>query len=462
MKLLVLCFLVLASQALMGQNKQLLYNSLSLPQSLLLNPAADVDFDTHIGVPFLSQLHLSAGSSGVDLHDVFGAREGLPEEQLRAVVREMKNKDFFSFNQQAQVLSFGWRFKHEYYVSAGIYQETDVFAYFPRDVAVLLLQGNTGEGNRNFGFSSIAATGEVINVFHLGLGLDYNDNLRVGVRGKIYSSILNARSLNNSGKFFSHAPGNPNTAQPAISNLDLEVKTSGLSLLNFQDIRQAITGFTNEAFLGGNLGLGLDLGFSYYFNDRYRISGSLTDVGIIRHSKGVENYGFKGDFALPQLQQPLLGGETSEDEPNPYDDFEDNFEEEISSESYYSTRPVNLYASLDYGFGEIFEACNCLAGGGRRKYRHHLGLQVHSVKRPKGMVSAISATFSTRLSQYFVTKLAYTADSFSFSNLGLLFSAQVKAFNFYIAADNLLDYVNLAKARNASLQLGFQFVLRRK
>ena len=57
-----------------SQNKQLLYGVDDLPQSLLLNPGTAISFEKHIGVPFLSGTYVSAGSSGVSVHDIF--REG--------------------------------------------------------------------------------------------------------------------------------------------------------------------------------------------------------------------------------------------------------------------------------------------------------------------------------------------------------------------------------------------------
>ena len=46
-------------------------------------------------------------------------------------------------------------------------------------------------------------------------------------------------------------------------------------------------------------------------------------------------------------------------------------------------------------------------------------------------------------------------DPYSYSNVGLGMVADVGKFNFYLAADNLLRYGNIAKAKSVSLQLGF-------
>ena len=42
--------------------------------------------------------------------------------------------------------------------------------------------------------------------------------------------------------------------------------------------------------------------------------------------------------------------------------------------------------------------------------------------------------------------------------MGLLISTKIKNFNLYLAADNLLDYNDVTKARQLSMQMGMQLV----
>ena len=70
--------------------------------------------------------------------------------------------------------------------------------------------------------------------------------------------------------------------------------------------------------------------------------------------------------------------------------------------------------------------------------------------------------YDRSFSENFRGRVTYTADSYSFSNVGLMFAARLYNFNVYLAADNLLDYTNLAKARNASVQIGFQLLFSRE
>jgi hypothetical protein len=119
-------------------------------------------------------------------------------------------------------------------------------------------------------------------------------------------------------------------------------------------------------------------------------------------------------------------------------------------------------ASVDFGFRENAEPCNCHKPMGRRRYYNHLGAHFFAMKRPRGLNYATTLYFDKTFNERFRGKISYTADSYSFSNIGLLLSARLYNFNVYLAADNLLDYTNLAKARNASVQLGFQLIFNRE
>jgi hypothetical protein len=50
-----------------SQNKQLLYNFTSIPQTLMTNPGADVKYNWYFGVPLLSGISANVGSSGFRL-----------------------------------------------------------------------------------------------------------------------------------------------------------------------------------------------------------------------------------------------------------------------------------------------------------------------------------------------------------------------------------------------------------
>ena len=56
-------------------------------------------------------------------------------------------------------------------------------------------------------------------------------------------------------------------------------------------------------------------------------------------------------------------------------------------------------------------------------------------------------------------KTTYTADSYSYNNIGLGLVANIKLLNFYIVANNLQWFSNFAKAKSVSLQMGLNIII---
>ena len=162
-----------------GQNKQLLYGFSEVPQSLLLNPGVKIKNSGFVGVPFLSHIHASAGTSGITVYDVFADNGVDFNTKLQNAVYKSKARNFVSINQQLELLSggfaFGSSFEKNEYLSFGIYQELDVIGYVPKDYAILGLEGNQNNINRVFDAGHLNASGEVISVFHLGYNKKVNN-----------------------------------------------------------------------------------------------------------------------------------------------------------------------------------------------------------------------------------------------------------------------------------------------
>ena len=111
LQLLIVLWVTLA----IAQNKQVLYGMTDIPQNLLLNPGAKIPQKMHIGVPFLSQIHLNGGSSGVSVHDIFGNSNEDINTVIRNKIFELSNRDFFSATQQLEIINFGWLAKNKIY-----------------------------------------------------------------------------------------------------------------------------------------------------------------------------------------------------------------------------------------------------------------------------------------------------------------------------------------------------------
>ncbi len=82
------------------------------------------------------------------------------------------------------------------------------------------------------------------------------------------------------------------------------------------------------------------------------------------------------------------------------------------------------------------------------------------MKRPNHLQWALSAFYYRKIVKGLQLKTSYTVDAYSFKNVGLGASAALGSVQFYVMADNLLSYQNLAKSQSVSLQLGFNYIFK--
>ena len=458
--------LVLALWLSMGiaQNKQVLYGLEEVPQSLLLNPGGRVEQKMHFGIPFLSQIHINGGASGVTVFDIFGASEIDINTRIRNKIFELKNTDFFTATQQLEIINLGWRAKNDIYFSGGIYQEFDFISYFPRDLAILAWEGNRDYLDYAFDLGEISTTGDLLTVYHFGANKNITNNLTVGIRAKLYSSMLSYRSTDNRGTFVTRlGDGDVNIYEHTVQDANVKVETSGIASLEGMDgSAEVISTVLKRAFFGGNIGVGVDIGATYDINDRWIASASVLDIGAIFHSKDAETYQASGTYTLNGIElifPPLSGGQATLPY---YDNLEDEIEQEIPidtlNSAYTQLRPLKVNAGIKYSFGKTIgrgKECDCRNMGGGVSRAQSLGAQFYSIIRPKGPQMAGTLFYYRRFTDFLAAKVTYTADPYSYSNVGFGLVTDLGKFNFYIAADNLLRYGNLAKAKSVSLQLGF-------
>ena len=451
-----------------GQNKQLLYDFTEIPQAGMINPGMETDFQWYGGVPVLSGIMLQAGSSGLSVNDVF-ANDGLDiNDKIRErAILGMKPSDELSGTFQVEFLNFGFRGRDpDNFYSAGMYIEGEAIGYWLRDYAILAIEGNADRLNERFDLSHLKTRGALVNVFHVGLNKRIDRNLTIGGRAKIYSSIFDFNSTQNSG-YLVTTEGESNILATTL-NANMELRTSGLrALYNARDDDNIAGTAIKRALFGGNLGVGIDLGFTYHLNEQMVLTGSLLDVGFISHTNETKNYTLKGSATVEGV---II---TPEGTINPDTDFyqdlitgiEETVPYEENNDSYINFRPTKLYASLRYNFGEqIARRGNCECGINatrntlRSKYANSVGGQIYTINRPRGPQAALTGFYQRRFGNSIAVKGTYTVDKFSYTNLGLGLNLQLGPVNFYAMADNLLAYRNLADSRYASFQLGLNII----
>jgi hypothetical protein len=419
-----------------------------------MNPGSDVKYTWFTGIPLLSGISANVGSSGFSVYDLF-ANNGVDfNTKLRNVVFSTSRNDKVAINEQLEIISGGFKlgdWQKGSYVSFGMYQEADFFGYMPKDYAILALDGNQNYLGKVFDMGDLSARGEMLTVFHLGYHKNVSEKLILGARGKIYSSIFNVSSTKNSGYFYT-IQGTNSIYEQVISANGL-VNTSGLSNYTDNYTGNAKSDIMKKALLGGNLGLGLDLGFTYYPQKNLQITASLIDIGFVHHSKDFQSYSYKGYYKAEGLTPDFIAGSTNDI----VKEFNDAIPLDTLNFKYNTWRPLKFNSSIQYSFGDGRNSeCSCL--GNEIVYKNSVGAQLFAMSAPRSPLMALTAYYRRKFSDSLEMKATYTIDSFSYKNIGLGLSTTIGKVNFYFLADNLLEYRDISKANSLSFQLGLNII----
>ena len=452
MRIIVLIFTFLIGLNSFSQNKQVLYDFAGLPQTLLLNPGLETDYKFHIGVPLLSGFSSEIKSTGFSLAEIFSANNNTINDKISAVLNKIDANDYLKVNTQIEVFSAGFRFDKKTYVSFGFYQELDAIGYLPKDAFTLINEGNTSYLNKSFSISEMIYKLDVLGVIHVGISRKVSDKLTLGGRFKVYSSALNLETTNNSGTFTTRL-GNNNIYVHHLDNVNFNTRTSGL-ISNNEYISDAST-YIENSLLGGNLGAGIDLGFTYHVTPQLQLSGSLIDLGFVQHTKNIKNKLIVGSFTFEGIEFEF------DSNRNYWGELDAALKEQLpivdNQDSYTSWRPAKVNAAIKYSFGEK-RSKYCYDNTLKDFYTNAFGAQLYTVFRPLRQQFAFTSFYEKSFSNKLQAKITHTIDDYSYYNIGVGVSAKIWKINFYGILDNLTKLSDISTSNNVSLQFGFNLL----
>lgn len=461
MKRVIYIVLIFVSVQIIAQNKQILYNFDKIPQTLLLNPGGETTYKYHIGVPLLSGVSVNANISGITVADLFrndriSFFQGVDfNTKFRNALTKLDKNDYTYLNTQIEVLSGGYKINSKDYLSVGFYAEADVFFGFPKDIVTLLNEGNAAYVNKAFTLSQINTRADVLGVLHAGISRRFSNRFMAGARLKIYSGSLNVTSTKNQGTFTTKKITDA-LYEHTLNGLNAQVNSAGFYDENDQ-VNLTAGGVLGNTFLGGNLGLGLDLGYTFYATEKLQYTASILDIGFISYSKKVRNAKIQGDYKFSGIDLDY-NSENRNYWTELKNDLDTKVPREINRNSYSVMRPIKINASVRYSFGKSRSLSNCHDVSLKDFYDNAVGGQFYTVFRPNGPRIALTGFYERKFSKHLNTKFTYTVDDFSYTNFGVGLSVNVWKLNIYGLADNVLALTDVADAHRASLQFGINFI----
>ena len=449
-------FLILAITTSINAQQQLSFSFGEIPQNLMLNPGAETNFKSHYGIPVFSNFQLTIGNTGFQMGDLFSNDSRSFNEKFEKVLDQLSPDDYINLNTKVDVLSFGYRHDNKTYISVGFYEELDLITYLPKDITELVYYGNEPFLNRPFSISELVMKVDMLGVLHAGMSRKVDEKLTIGGRLKIYSSSLNIETNNNSGTITA-TTNNTNIIRQTLDNLDAEIRTSGITDSN-GDANESFNDVFSNTLLGGNLGLGFDVGLTYHFSPQLEFTGSIIDVGFIKYSKNIRNYTAKGNYILDGINF-----EYNSDDPSDYweqleEDFNANVPTGETENTYTSWRPMKINAALKYSFGEK-RSKFCYTKTHKQYYYNSIGFQIHTIMRPLKPQFSFTSFYEKSFSKKIHTKFTHTINDYSAAIFGVATSLQVGKLNIFGVLDNILAVTDVASSNNISLNFGFNIVI---
>lgn len=449
MRSCILILLFVSSTFVFAQNKPVVFGFGDLPQNVLINPSFQPKSKFYLGTSF----GISAGVTGVKLNDLF-SKGGDFTKKVTNVISKMTSEDVLEINTQIDVLNLGYKVDNYTFLSGGFYVEADFFSTFPKDLAVLMHEGNSAYLNKSFRFDNFALRGDLLGVLHFGVSKKINEYFTLGGRFKIYSSALNGDITNSRGTFLTET-GDNNLLKHHINNLYLNARGSGF-YVNDELNKDAVSHVKNT-FLKGNRGLGIDLGFTYNPSDNISFSASLVDIGYITYSKNIKSYKISGDYVFDGVN--FLYDNNANDY---WQDLESDFDEKVpsgqNSENYTLWRPIKFFSILKHSYGKEVKRLLCQGEQYDDFFSNSVGLQLYAVKRPLKVQAALTGFYEHRFSEKTGFKVTYTVNDYSNSNIGFGLTTSMGPVNIFATVDDIFNRFDIGEAQNVSFQLGLNII----
>jgi hypothetical protein len=432
--ILLICFTVAKAQGPLN-TYFMDYN----PYSFYLNPGKLPNFKTFVAFPALGNFTTSA-YSGVAINKAFNDGN-LDVYQL---LNELNQKNNFGFNQNINVLAFGFSPSEKSYFSFSTGVKAEFNFGLNKDFAGLFLLGN-GHPNYLGKTADFTGTGLKSNAYadiNLGYTRVINDKLTIGANFKILNG-LGAAGFNLKGVgIYTDADTWETTFTSDFEIYVTEVETTD------EDEFGLPGNFNYSGFkLGKNLGLGLDLGASYKLSDKIELSASVVDLGYINYKNAVKYYNDGSSFTFQGID---FNDINNDGDSNYGDALLDTLTtifglKKDSNVSYSTYLPTRFILGGKYQLNKYFTVDALYSG----RFVNNT------------MQSSLIIGSGVKVGKVLSARLSYGLINNSFFNLGSGITLNLGAFQVFAVADHFIGFSQVDYTRYLNLSAGMNFVFGR-
>lgn len=424
-----------------AQQEFTLYNMNFVPQRTYLNPGFIPGGGTiFIGIPVLSSEYINVNNNGFLYSDVVKHRS---DDSLYIDFENMLSKlakeNYLSSAYRADLLSFGIAVQKNYF-SFNITEKANFRFRYPKSFMEFLWKGNGAyldkEVNFNFGLDFTH-----YREYGIGAARQINDKLSVGLKLKYLYGMENFNAKKTDISLYTDADDYAITAKANI-----ELNSSGLNDTTDFSV-------TDYAFKKGNHGFGADLGAEYKVNEKFTLSASLLDLGVINWKYNTNNYishDQNAHFTYNgfELNQLINSDSSSTKDIGKAlgDSLSKIFKIDTLHQTYKTKLSPQMYIGGNYVFSETSQAAALI-------YWQAFDKKIHP---------GISLSYNHKLSDWLNVSASYSIYNRSYSNVGLGAALKGGPVQFYIVTDNVFGLIFPQSTKNIQLHFGINFILGKK
>ncbi len=451
---------------LRAQFEPLMYDLHDNPSSVFSYPSRKAGGRFYVLTPLIPHIQLQYKLSGPTPYDLLAA-DGRDfnlkwQETLNAITRNQG----LLWETKFHLLAFGINKEDKTY-RGGFYAQGQTWVFHAPSLYRFALYGNSDASSR-IDLSELHFNAEFVYTLYFGMSMPLGDgDSRWGFNVKLYNSAGTVSSTSNKGEIY-YVPGQNNYYTHVFDNIDLEIRSSGLRKLMFEDnmgnknvdSAAVVHDFMRRFGGTGNWGLGLDIGLEKPLSDAWTWSVNVEDLGIIRYADDNFSLRAHGHYRYEGVQVQFP------DQPVDYwREIRDDFKQKIPTDTltgvFYQWRPFKVYTSFRYTFGtaggyneyDCYYPWKSYAGEDEKphSYMGWIGFYQNLAGRPYWGTGLYVHWIWAR---GFYTRLTLTTDSYTPFNAGLGLGGHIGPWHIYLMADNLTGYLNAAASHGQYVALG--------
>lgn len=420
-----------------AQQSNSMYLMHGIPQNSFLNPAVQIKCRWFLGIPGLSSTHISYSNTAFTYMDLTEGNTWNLEE----VESQMHRRDLYSGELSLQLIAIGHRLK-SYYFTFSVDERAYMNQTVPGDLVNTAVYGNYPVAGTYTAFNGLKSYGSYLRQYTLGASRVINRSLKLGIRFKLLfgkAGISTGRTdmglYTDENNFDLLADGNYvfNASLPMTVEQDADGNITGITWneVNYADF------LLNRA----NPGIALDLGVIYRYDPKLTLSASLLDVGGLRWRTELNNITSEGTFVYEAIEN---SGDVISDAflDHFIDTLQSAFDVTVNQQAYSSPLPAQLFLGASYQLREKFM----------------LGVVNRNLILRSKLHSSLTLLATADLSSRVQGTLSWSYLNRSIKNLGAVLSLQGEGFQFFLASDNLMGFMQPFDTRTINFRMGFNFL----